>query len=134
MFSNLFLIIAFCIFNFAGCSSVKEYCKGFLGVSTKALEKERKNAILKTFNFDYFAAFTNTMDALKNIGAYMYAKDIKKHMIAVYVSKEDTTAVGIFFKEIDAANTQVEVSSPSTYAKELIANKLFKALEKASEQ
>lgn len=128
------LIAAFCIFNFTGCSSVKEYSKGFLGVSTKVLEEGRKNAKLKTFNFDYFTAFTKALDALKNMGAYTYAKDIKKHMIAVYVSSADTTPVGIFFDEIDAANTQLEVSSPSTYAKELMANKLFKVLEQTPEQ
>ena len=128
------LIFASCIFNFTGCSSLKEYSQGFLGVSIKVLEEGRKNAKLRTFNFDYFTAFTKTLDVLKNIGAYIYAKDIKKHMIAVYVSKEDTTAVGIFFKEIGAANTQVEVSSPSTYAKELMANKLFKALEQTPGQ
>jgi hypothetical protein len=128
------LIAVFCISNSTGCSSVKEYSKGFLGVSTKVLEEGRKNAKTKTFNFDYFTAFTKTLDALKNIDAYIYAKDIKKHMIAVYVSSADTTPVGIFFQEIDAANTQVEVSSPSTYAKELMANRLFKALEKTREQ
>lgn len=128
------LTLAFCIFNFTGCLSVKEYCKGVLGISTKSLEKGRKDAILKTLNFDYFTTFTMTLDALKKIGAYAYAKDIKRHLIAVYVSSEDTTAVGVFFKEIDAANTQVEVSSPSTYAKELIADKLFKILEKAPKE
>jgi hypothetical protein len=64
-----------------------------------------------------------------SIGAYIYVKDIKKHMIAIYVSETDTTPVGLFFKEIDKSNTQVEVSSPSTYAKELISEKVFKLLK-----
>jgi hypothetical protein len=50
-------------------------------------------------------------------------------MIAIYVSETDTTPVGLFFKEIDKSNTQVEVSSPSTYAKELISEKVFKLLK-----
>jgi hypothetical protein len=36
--------------------------------------------------------------------------------------------VGIFFLAIDANNTQIEVASPATYAKESIANKLFSRL------
>jgi len=49
-------------------------------------------------------------------------------LIAIYVSSEDTTCVGIFFTEIDANNTQVEVSSPSTSAKGDIATQLFAKL------
>jgi hypothetical protein len=36
--------------------------------------------------------------------------------------------VGIFFKEIDKENTQIEVFSPSCYARDLISAKLFSAL------
>lgn len=117
-----------------GCASIKEAAKGFAGISTKELEANRVSAISKTFAYDYFTCFTNAQDALKNMGAYIYAQDIKKHMIAIYVSEEDTTPAGIFFKEINQSSTQVEVSSPSTYAKELISGKLFKALSEKSEE
>ena len=116
--------------NLSGCVAINEGVKGIRGVSTKSLEKARKDAIVKTFDYDYFTAYTKTSDILKQAGAHIYKQDIKKHLIAIYVSQTDTTAVGVFFKEIDANNTQVEVSSPSTYAKELIAEKLFSALEK----
>lgn len=126
--------IFICIFSFfifiSGCASVKEMAKGIAGVSTNAIEKSRASAKVKTFDYDYFTCYTKTLDILKNIGAYIYAQDIKKHMIALYLSQEDTTEVGIFFKEINSASTQVEVSSPSTHAKERIANTLFTALEK----
>lgn len=129
-FYILVLSFAFLIFNFLGCASVKEMGKGIAGVSTNAVEKSRASAKAKTFNYDYFTCYTKTLDILKNIGSYIYAQDIDKHMIAFYLSPEDTTEVGIFFKETGAASTQVEVSSPSTYAKERIANTLFTALEK----
>jgi hypothetical protein len=127
-------IFKFCIFCFlfsvfSGCASPKESLKGFLGVSTKVLEEGRKEAITKTVNLDYFTSFTKTSDSLVSIGAYIYKKDISAHMIAIYVSDTDTTPVGIFFQEIDADKTIIEVSSPSTYAKESIAEKLFPALE-----
>jgi hypothetical protein len=51
-------------------------------------------------------------------------------MIAVYVSESDTTPVGVFFKGVDNSNTEISVSSPSLYAKELIAKILSLELDK----
>ncbi len=131
-------IFAICVFLslilINGCASIKEAAKGFAGISTKELEAGRKSAIIKTFDYDYFTAFTKTLDALKEMNAYIYTQDIKKHMIAIYVSESDTTPVGIFFKELSAASTQIEVSSPSTYSKEAISQKLFQALSPKSEE
>lgn len=124
------LIFAFCILNSMGCAALTEGVKRIAGISTKSLEKARKDAIVKNFNYDYFTCYTRTLDILKEFGAYIYTKDIKKRLIAIYVSEQDTTPVGLFFKEIDRTNTQIEISSPSTYAKELIATKIISALEK----
>jgi len=133
---NMFLIILpftlYLLPFMSGCATITEGTKGFLGISTKELEKQRKNAIAKTFNYDYFTCFTKTSDILKGANTHIYKKDIKDKMIAIYVSSENTTPVGIFFKEIDASSTQIEVSSLSNPAKELIANKLFSALEKSA--
>ena len=129
--SCVFVSLCLCVYfviSTIGCAAITEGAKGFSGVSTKALEEARKDAILKPFRYDYFTCYTKTLDILEKIGAYIYAQNIKKHRIAIYVSEADTTAVGLFFKEVDANNTQVEVSSPSTYAKELIAQKVFSAL------
>ncbi|MFA5090489.1 MAG: DUF3568 family protein [Candidatus Omnitrophota bacterium] len=121
------------VIMFSGCAALKDSVKGFLGVSTRALEEARKDAISKTFNYDYFTCYTQTIDALKRMKAYVYQEDIKKRFIAIYVTSEDTTAVGIFFTEVDANNTKIEVSSLSTYAKEFISNKLFLDLMKLNQ-
>jgi len=113
-----------------GCETIKEGVKGFLGVSTRALEKGRKNAIAKTFDYDYFTSYTKTLDTLKIMDTYIYEQSIKKHMIAFYLSQTDTTPAGVFFKEIDANKTEIQVSSPSTYAKEYISRRLFAILDK----
>jgi hypothetical protein len=113
----------------SSCSILKENIKGLFGVSVVALEESRVNAIKKTFSRDYTGLYTEALDGLKSIGVYIYTQDIKKKLIAGYVSDTDTTPVGIFFQEIDKNNTQVEVSSPSTAAKEFISNKLFLTLE-----
>jgi hypothetical protein len=113
----------------SGCATVIEGTKGVLGISTKSLEEGRKDAIAKSFNYDYSTCYAKTQGILKQIDAYIYAQDKKKSMIAIYVSETDTTPVGLFFKEIDTNNTQIEVSSPSKYAKETIAKRLFAIME-----
>lgn len=137
------LIFVVCILTLSGCSPLKkitkktadvsgEIVKGIAGISTKVLEDGRKEAIARTFDQDYNKCYGRVEAALRNIGSYVYARD-KKKFIAIYVSQTDTTPVGVFFKEIDSAHTQVEVSSPSTYAKELITNRICVALGKPEE-
>lgn len=114
-----------------GCSVLKEGIKGVAGISTKILEDTRSEAVSKTFNCGYNACYEHVKEILGRIGVYVYAQDLKKHMIAVYVSIEDTTPVGIFLSEIDKDNTKIEVSSPSAFAKELVSKKIFLSLEKS---
>lgn len=126
------LLVSYClsiVVLTAGCAKVKEATRGFLGISTNELEKSRKNAITKTFNLDYSTCYNKAKETLKHIGAYIYTVNPSKKLIAVYVSSEDTTPVGIFFKEIDFANTQIEISSPSSAAKEQIAKGVFAGFE-----
>lgn len=112
-----------------GCATVTELTKGILGTSVKEIERARKKAIVKTFDYDYSSCYTKVIDTLGRIGAYIYAKDTTKKLIAFYMSSTDTTPVGIFLKDIGPFTTQVEVSSPSTRAKEQIATVVFSALE-----
>ena len=121
------------LLSLLGCATVKEGVWSITGISIKELESDRKSAILKTFSGDYFSCYTKTLDSLKKMGAYVYAEDVKKKMIAIYVSQDDTTPVGFFFKEIDQSNTQIEVSSPSAYAKQYFADKLATFFNKVEE-
>lgn len=116
-----------------GCAAVKdaavEGAKSVAGVSTMALEDNRKNAIKKTFNYNADVCYNESKRILKNMGCYIYAQEPQKKMLAAYISELDTTPVGIFFKVVDADNAQVEVSSPSTFGKEFVSKRLFMALE-----
>jgi len=123
------IIICALIIFMSGCSTIKEAAKGFAGVSTRALENGRKDAIKKTFNLDYKTCYGKVKSILAVSGSYIYAEDKAKKMIAIYISETDTTPVGVFFKEIDSMNVQVEVSSASTYARELISKRIFSGLE-----
>ena len=119
----LFLVILF-----SGCVGPKEACKGFLGVSTKVLEEGRGSAIKKEFNLDLITCHNKVRSILKDTGTYIYADDLSKDMIAVYVSTEDTTPVGLFLTEVHKGVTLIEVTSPSTYGKEKISRTVFDAL------
>lgn len=128
---NYILLSAIChlLFAQAGCASIKEGLKGFLGLSTKVLEDKRTEAIKIQFSYDIDSCYNKVKVSLKERESYIYKDDPRKHMLAIYVSDEDTTPVGIFFTEVDKNITLLEISSPSTSAKELIAKRIFLALE-----
>lgn len=111
-----------------GCASLKEGAKGVAGLSTKVLEEGRKEGVRQTFDYDYATCYGKTKNILGSIGSYIYAQDQKKGMIAIYVASDDTTPVGLFFTEEKPGMTQIEVTSPSTFAKELIAKKVFRRM------
>jgi len=125
--ANPFAIFVICIALSAlmtGCVSLKEGVKIFEGTSTKDVEDARKNASVKVFNYGYDICYAKTEKLLQNLtSASIYAKT--KDMIAIYYIDPDTTPVGVFFKAVDAAHTQVEVSSPSSPTKEYVAKVIF---------
>lgn len=127
---KIIIAVGCCATLLLGCASLREKFKGIAGVSTKVLEESRKDALTKTVQRDYNTCYLMTKTILDKIKAYIYAEDTRKRLIAIYVSARDTTPVGIFFKEVGSGTTQIDVSSPSAYAKELIAGELFPALEK----
>lgn len=124
---SLLFIIYFLFFNFLGCVLIKESGRGFAGISTNVLEERRKDAIVKKFDFDYNTCYAKIKNSIQKRGSIIYTEDPKKHLIAIYVSAEDTTPVGIFFTQLSPTSTQVEVSSASTYAKEFIARRVSRA-------
>lgn len=125
-----YFIVCISIFTMAGCSTVKEAAKCVAGISTKELEDLRKDAIKKTVNLDYDICCNRVKRILKRAKTYTYAEDPAKHLIAIYLSETDTTPVGVFIIKQDKEKTLIEVSSPSAYAKEFIAAKIFDSLEK----
>jgi len=123
---KLFLFFAlFCLLG--GCSGLKEATRGFAGVSTKVLEDARPEAIKKDFSGNLEEMHGRITEILKKEGSYVYKDDLTRNFIALYLSEEDTTPVGIFLTEVDN-KIRIEVSSPSTYGKEFIANIVFSSL------
>jgi len=140
---NFVLFAVCCLLStvLLGCATVKEAARGFMGVSTQVLEEKRKDALKESFAIDYDSCYGKVKDILKEKEKdkdsntyqqpYIYAEDLQKKMIAIYLSETDTTPVGIFITGQEKGHTLVEISSPSTYAKEYIANKIFTGIKKA---
>ena len=123
--NNYFVIwILLPVILLTGCAIIQDTAKGIAGVSTKELQEGRKDAIVKQFDYGYNTCFNKVKKTLTLKGSYLYAQSMPRHMIALYVSEEDTTPVGIFFKEIGTNKTQIEITSASKYAKEFIAKRL----------
>jgi len=128
---KLMLVMVFGIFVFSGCVSPKEAWRGFAGISTKVLEEGRGKALAKEFAYDQPVCYDKVIGILEDMRAYVYAKDKNRSFIAVYVTRTDTTPVGLFFTAGPAGRTKIEVSSPSTFARESFSAKLFGALDKS---
>ena len=130
--ARFILVTMFCLLAtvLSGCTAVKEMGKGFLGVSTQVLEEKRPGALKKSFALGYNDCYVKVKDILNLKGqeSPIYAEDLKKKMIAIYFSSTDTTSVGIFFTDQAGPSTLIEISSPSTYAKEEIASRIFSGL------
>lgn len=123
-------VFIFCVLIYSGCTTLENTAKGIVGISTRELEENRINAVKKVFASGYDDCYAKVLGILRDIKAYVYAEDKKNNLIAVYISESDTTPVGVYLKKIDELNTQVEISSPSTFGKELISNGVFFGLEK----
>ena len=125
---SMALAAALCVLMLAGCATLKEGAKGFLGISTKVLDQHRSSAVIGEFDFDQQAAYAKILEALGSMSCKVYHRQAPS-MVALYVSGQDTTCVGIYSTPVSATRTRLEVSSASTYAKEYIAKRLFARLE-----
>ena len=124
----MFLYILACA---AGCAHIAETARGVAGISTKVLEDNKGSAIRKTYPVDY-ARCRNTVEyVLNDKKAYIYSRDESKKMIAFYLSESDTTPAAVFFSPQQDGSTEVAVSSPSRYARELISDLIAAGFDKA---
>lgn len=127
---KIIAISAVCVL-LSGCATPGDMWEGFAGVSTKAIEETRPNALVKVFDYDYKTCYAKVRDVLERMPKVsIYAEKVStateyEGMIAVYLIDPNTTPVGIFLSKVDPTHTKVEVSSESTHAKEWVAKNIF---------
>jgi hypothetical protein len=112
----------------AGCAGgLKEVVRGIEGNSTKVLYETRVTAAVKEFACPAEDCRQRAGEILGEMKTYVYRQE--GELTAIFVSQQDTTPVGIFVTAAGEDRSRIEVSSPSSAARELIARQLFTCLE-----
>lgn len=115
----------------AGCASPMEISKTIWGSSTRSLEKARVNGIVKTYNQPVSRCYDEVLKAVTDAQYTVFIDDKGKSTIVVMGIKGsvNTTEVGIFFSETEDNRTKIFVSSLSSNAKRIVADKIFPKLD-----
>ncbi len=128
MYSVSIMVLA--VFLLAGCSPI-EMGKTLWGSSTRVLEKERTNAIAKSYNKSYWDVMRASFVVFKKQGYEVLMKDeVRGYVVLVGIKGSvNTTEVGVFFVETGEAQTRIELSSLSTNAKRIASKAMFHGLD-----
>jgi hypothetical protein len=118
--------LALCL-ALAGCAGFGETIRGIEGNSTRVLYETRPQAAAKEFRCNPEDCRQKAGEILAEMKTYVYRRE--PGLIAVFVSETDTTPVGIFITPGEEESSRIEVSSPSSPARDAVSQKLFSALE-----
>jgi len=127
------LILFLLLSSLLGCSTL-EFSR-LVGVGTKPFHEKGK-VYSVTFSKNYFVCYKETLEILKNLQANFYRGERRKNFIIAYgfnkvaAQCSESTEVAIFFIELGAFKTKVEVSSLNYYLSEFVSAELFRELNK----
>ena len=107
-----------------GCASFSGRVNGFLGKSVREIESSRIKSVKLVIPGDYDTVYAGVLSELKKEGRYIYRQDRNGRLIAFYMSNENTTVAGVFFKETAEGKIELEIASPSSDARNLLAESL----------
>lgn len=126
MMGGVLLCLSGCIIN-----GGVELTKTIWGSSTRALEQARVNAITKTYGQKYWDTIRATLNVIEKNDYEIFKKnEVNGYVVILGIKGSvNTTEVGIFFVEVNEAQTRVEISSLSTNAKRIVAKTLFQGLD-----
>ena len=127
---KIFLVLL-SVFIFAGCSTVKDVSRNFMGVSTNDLEAGKADSIYQVYSCGMEECFQAVTDVARKNKYYTFMKDELRGFIVVMniPGCVDTTEVGVFFTELSKQRgVKIELSSRSSPAKKVVAKVLFSEL------
>ncbi len=105
---------------FSGCASVGEKMRGVLGTSIREIEASRGKSVKMVVPGDRDAVYTAVLAELKKAGRYIYRRERNEGVIAFYMSAENTTVAGVFLRGLEGGKTEIEIASPSSYARNTV--------------
>lgn len=126
------LLIVFSLLSLsAGCAPGIEVSKKIWGSSTRDLEKARVNGIVRVYDATPSRCFDEALKAAVDLDFQIFIQSKAKASIVVMGVKGsvNTTEVGIFFSEVTDNKTKIYISSLSTNAKRIVAEKIFTKLD-----
>jgi len=123
------------VFFLSGCS-IRHFSGYMLGTYVSQPKEGEKGRYSRIFNCPYPVCYEEVQGILIRMGALIFIKNKKGHMISamhfdkIYRYCIDTTEVGIFFKEIGPAKTQIDVACGNYGLAKFASEKIFSRLKK----
>ena len=106
-----------------GCAVVNggvEISKTLWGSSTRALEKARANALVKTYDKPFWDVVRAAEEYCDAHYVIFKKEEIKGYFVIMGIKGAvNTTEVGVFFVDINDKQTRIELSSLSTNIEEI---------------
>ena len=129
LYLNILLISA--VSFSAGCASPVEISKTVWGSSTRALEEARVNGIVKIYDAPPGRCYDEALKAAVESDFKIFIENKTKATIVVMGVKGsiNTTEVGIFCTEVSDNKSKIYISSLSSNAKRIVAEKIFPIID-----
>lgn len=128
---HLNICIAVLAVFISGCAQTAEFSKTVWGSSTRSLEKARVNALVRNYDQSVSRCYDEVIKASEESKFQIFIDNKPKATIVLMgiTGAVNTTEVGIFFSELADGQTKVYISSLSSNAKRIVANKIFAHLD-----
>ena len=125
------LIVICCLVGLSGCSALSDMPASVAGVSVRALEDARVDAIYQSYPCTINDCFDAVIKMAGEREYYIFTEDRIRGLVILMKIPGcvDTTEVGVFVSEsLHGEGVLVELSSRSLLAKKTVAKALFTAL------
>ncbi len=128
---HLNICIVFTAVLLGGCAQTAEFSKTIWGSSTRSLEKARVNALVRNYDQPVSRCYDEVIKASEESKFHVFIDNKPKATIVLMGIKGavNTTEVGVFFSELADGKTKVYISSLSSNAKRIVAQKIFNKLD-----
>ena len=124
------IVLIFLLFSLS-CSPLE--ISRVAGIGTRPFKTQGK-VHKKILNTDFFSTYERVKDDFIKMGAQLYRGSREKAFIiatnfdSVFKQCSSSTEVAVFFKELSAGRTEVEISSLNYSLADFIADKLFNGI------
>ncbi|MFH1655744.1 MAG: hypothetical protein ABH954_03950 [Candidatus Omnitrophota bacterium] len=134
IFLKNFAIYFVILIVFSGCIG------NIVGTDVRQPKEGQKGRYSQSFNCSFPACYEGVQEILQEMRVLIFYKNQKKRMISamyfssIYKNCNDTTEVGIFFKEIASGKTQIDVICGNYNLAKFASEQIFSQLKERLSQ